>query len=105
MRAYVQDGWTALMLASANGHTDVVRSLLSDTRVAVNLQNKVYSVFSVACILLTSSASAVRQFGWTALIYASRNNHADTVQALLADTRLQVNLRSTVVSVVLCAHS
>ena len=35
-----QDGWTALMLASNSGHTDVVQLLLS-SGAKVDLQNKV----------------------------------------------------------------
>ena len=36
----LQDGWTALMLASDSGHTDIVQLLLS-SGAKVDLQNKV----------------------------------------------------------------
>ena len=37
----IQDGLTALMLASGNGRTEVVRLLLEDGRADVNHKNKV----------------------------------------------------------------
>ena len=37
----IQNGDTALMWASSIGHSEVVKLLLADPRVDVNLQNKV----------------------------------------------------------------
>ena len=38
---FFQDGYTALMLASRDGHSEVAKLLLADPRVDVNLQDKV----------------------------------------------------------------
>ena len=37
---YLQDGWSALMLASENGHRDAVKCLI-EANSAVHLQSKV----------------------------------------------------------------
>ena len=36
-----QDGWTALYIASKNGHVEVVKELLSRSEIDVNIQSKV----------------------------------------------------------------
>ncbi len=56
-------GWTALILASQNGHKDIIQFLLSDAGGAdINAQNN---------------------YGYTALIVASRYGHKDIVKLLL----------------------
>ena len=44
----MQDGWTALMLASSNGHLDVVNRLLDCKQIDVNVQDKVSEI--VQCV-------------------------------------------------------
>ena len=38
-----QDGWSALMLASRNGHTEIAKYLI-EAKASVNLQKQVYYV-------------------------------------------------------------
>ncbi len=49
MTLFLQNKATALMIASCNGHTEVVKMLLADRRVNVNVQDEVrdYIGFSV----------------------------------------------------------
>ena len=41
MWSIIQDGWTGLMAASANGHTSTVSVLLSDGKADPNTTNEV----------------------------------------------------------------
>jgi ankyrin repeat protein len=59
---YEQDGWTALILASSEGRTKVVRYLLEETETNVNVKDKK---------------------GGTALLYAVTNGHLDVVKLLV----------------------
>jgi hypothetical protein len=66
----IRDGWTALMLASESGRTDVVRALLDrGANVNTKQKDKVYR--------------GGYGGGDTALILASKNGHLEVVQALL----------------------
>uniref|UniRef100_A0A0G4ID66 Uncharacterized protein n=1 Tax=Chromera velia CCMP2878 TaxID=1169474 RepID=A0A0G4ID66_9ALVE len=67
-----ENGKTALMGASENGHTDIVR-LLVDAKANVDMQDK---------------------NGQTALILASENGHMDIVR-LLVDARANVDIQDT----------
>ena len=40
-----QDGWTPLMIASFNGHVDIVR-ILTEAQAQINIQNEVYTNIS-----------------------------------------------------------
>ena len=46
-----QDGWTALMLASDSGHTDVVKLLLS-SGAQVDLQDKVRHIVNLLILIV-----------------------------------------------------
>lgn len=84
----LQDGSTALMFASLEGHTAAVQVLLADSKVEVNVQRKVStSSWWLAC------ADADVQNGWTALMFATSLGRTATVEALLADRRVDVNIK------------
>lgn len=70
-----RDGLTALRVAAARGHTDVVRLLLADPHVGVNTPD--------------------REEGYTALHLAAAKGHTDVVRLLLADPRVEVNTPSS----------
>ena len=66
-------GATALTIASANGRADVVNFILrDDDDLKINRRDK---------------------RGWTALMAASKNNHAEIVTILLAQEDIKVNLQ------------
>ena len=60
-----KDGFTALMLASTNGHAETVTALL-------------------ACPTVAQSSGAADITGTTALMLASKNGHTETIVGLLA---------------------
>jgi ankyrin repeat protein len=66
-----EDGWTALYVASLNGHHKVVRLLLEHQDVEVNKANG--------------------PFGYTALLIASRKGLVKVVRKLLAHQKIEVN--------------
>jgi serine/threonine-protein phosphatase 6 regulatory ankyrin repeat subunit B len=68
------DAVTALWIASYNGHGEVVKALLANNKLDVNLQHI---------------------DGTTALWMASQNGHVQVVEALLQHDKVDVNLRST----------
>lgn len=70
-----QDGCTALIVASYNGHTATVQVLLKDVRVDVNLRDG---------------------DGRTALVWSCSKGHVTTTQALISDKRVAINLRTKV---------
>jgi ankyrin repeat protein len=93
---------TALMLASARGHADAVRVLLTCSAVAASAAIKTNSNSFTALMIASShgnaetvtalldcpavglSAGVVNKFGRTALMTASLEGHTETVAALLA---------------------
>jgi hypothetical protein len=100
-----QDGWTALIAAADCGATDCVRLLLDaeanrEAKDGVCLalpMSFVISFFlycgvwflarSIYCLISVSACRAylchASQNGWTALIWAARNGHADCLRLLL----------------------
>ncbi|KDO24159.1 hypothetical protein SPRG_10586 [Saprolegnia parasitica CBS 223.65] len=66
-------GATALMLASEEGHTDIVASLLAHADVEINMQDNA---------------------GFSALMLAAQSGHADVVNALLQHPSIDVGLQS-----------
>jgi ankyrin repeat protein len=64
------DGATALLAASCNGHVEIVKFLLQQNNIDVNIQ---------------------RKNGGTALYMASRGGHLDVVRALLQHNKVDVN--------------
>ena len=81
-----EDGFTALMLAADNGHTNVVRLLL-DKISASTTETK----DSIHDYLNTKSNT----YGWTALHYASFENYVDIVRLLLENMQVNVNAKNT----------
>ena len=51
-----QDGWTALMIASQNGHLETVKALLAAVA-AVDIQEEVFH--GIACLLCCVSTTSV----------------------------------------------
>ena len=98
-----EDEWTALMLASQNGHTQVVELLLKENA-DVNAQKEDgWTALMIASndghtevveLLLKDNADVNTQNeeGWTALMIASQNGHTQVVELLLkknADVNIQ----------------
>jgi ankyrin repeat protein len=84
-----QDGWTACMVASHEGHAKVV-DLLVDAGANKDAQNKVrennsscLKVVDELIFLRTVSISFVAKTEATALYIASQNGHAAVVQVLV----------------------
>lgn len=88
----LQEGVSALMWASHNGHTAVVQALLLDSRLVVNAHDKVCATVGV----LRFSHLLLLQSGLTALLYAGSGGHTGTVQALVADSRVELNTQEKV---------
>ena len=101
VNASLYDGRTALILASQEGHCDVVRLLLEgeaeintvandgSTALMLASQNGRYDVVR---LLLEREAdvNAVEEHGYTALILASQDGHCDVVRLLL-EQKAEVN--------------
>ena len=68
------DGLTALMIASFNGHTEIVKALIAaGTSVTMSTQTR----------RKAADVNVKDNSGWTALIMASRNGHTEIVMALI----------------------
>ena len=101
-----QKKWTALMIASSKGYTDVVRCLM-DRKAAVNFQANVSISSRTSASLRTIAikilnALTIKYFcssqgGWTALMMASVNGHLDIV-TLLVEKDAPVDTRNSVSS-------
>ena len=81
-----QGGWTPLMVASFEGHDDIVRMLI-EAKARINIQDEVCcsDKLKILCNLY------LLQCGSTPLYIASQNGHNDAVNTLLqngADTHL-----------------
>ena len=84
-------GWTALTYAAVGGHTDTVKALI-DAIADVNPQRSPTVASLPACWAGKLLANAQDHFGFTALMWATLNGHADTVKALTcvgADVNMQ----------------
>lgn len=68
-----ENGWTALHIASRSGHAELVRLLLSQAAIDVNIKNKWKS---------------------TPLMMAAGSGHLEVVEILLKHARTQVDLRA-----------
>uniref|UniRef100_A0A0G4HXG7 Uncharacterized protein n=1 Tax=Chromera velia CCMP2878 TaxID=1169474 RepID=A0A0G4HXG7_9ALVE len=98
-----ENGKTALILASANGHTDIVR-LLVDAKAYVDMQDRygktalILASFhghtDIVRLLVDAKANVDMQdsYGQTALILASENGHTDIVR-LLVDAKANVDMQ------------
>jgi ankyrin repeat protein len=65
-----ESGSTALIEASHQGHTEIVRMLLENKNIEINQQD---------------------EYGWTALICASKKGHAEIVKILLENKNIEIN--------------
>ncbi len=86
-----ENGMTPLMLGAANGHTEVVRTLLQfsgNNSLNIDDENGWTDVMSI-------NVNAINKEGNTALMLASIKGHAKTIDALLEDPNLDVNVRNT----------
>jgi len=103
------DGNTALLDASKNGHTEVVKVLLTVTGINVNAQNKYGKTAlmnaskkghtEIAKLLLKVSDIKVNlqdndNNGDTALMMASKKGHIEIVNLLLRNTGIDVNVQN-----------
>ena len=90
-----KDGWTALMYASARGHSEIVR-LLVDRGAELDITDKkdgetalilasARGHSEIVKILLDKGANiqAMNDFGWTALALASTHGHSEIVRLLV----------------------
>ena len=98
------EGWTALLIASQNGHTQVVEQLLKE-HADVNIQTN----DGLTALMIASQnghTQVVEQLhkehaniniqnndGWTALMIASQNGHTQVVEQLLKE-HANVNIQS-----------
>jgi ankyrin repeat protein len=100
------DGATALIVASGNGHVDVVESLLQGVRIDVNLQrtndlnlikNALKGNYKKVRDLLHHGANvnAHNDGGETALMSASKRNHEKVVDLLLEQSHVDVNAQDS----------
>lgn len=86
-----QGGLIALVAASSRGNKSIVECLLTDSRVDVNMQDKVKKRW---CELSTSSL--VPQKGWTALMGVSHRGDVTIVKTLLAIANVNLNIQNNV---------
>ena len=89
------DGWTPLLLAAVEGHTEVVAYLLSsgaDVEAHLDGEDSAIMLAAIAgnrdiVVMLASEGGAAvdarRSNGTTALMLAAANGHEDTVEALI----------------------
>src|SRR5690606_25213858 len=82
---------TPLMLASEHGHVEVIDSLLQYTRGSM-LRSTWNGKGRPGSHLFLGQLNLRDNGGMTALMYASREGHADALQCLLAHKDSQVNL-------------
>ena len=108
----MQRGWTPLMIASFNGHVDIVRTLIK-ADIQVNTQEEVCCSTSRKTLHRTSHRHRVllykeqlathgefivcfcAQDGWTALHLAAQEGKVDVVR-LLTEAQARVNIQTKV---------
>lgn len=101
------EGWTALMLATLKGHTDVIRTLLAHSPTQVNacshngwtaLRFAIYMSDSETVSLLLAAGAEVNapdNDGWTALMQAAGERNIECLEILLA-AGAEVNARNKI---------
>ena len=107
-----KSGWTALMGASGNGHSEIVKLLL-ENKANPNVQSKSgwtalmgaskngYSAIVKLLLEAKANPDAQDEYGWTALIWASEKGHSEIVKLLLeakANPNVQSNAGWTALS-------
>lgn len=94
----IQDGRTPLMVASYNGHVDVVHILI-EAHTNIELQDKVStSLYNQLPHCVWWQWTHNTQDGWTALHAASQEGHIDVVRGLLK-ANPHINQQSEVMSI------
>ena len=83
----MQEGWTALSVASWKGHAEIVQ-ILVQAGIQINIQGQVMNniIYWLLIILLLTAVTVlidVAQAGLTALMLATQRSHARIVQMLL----------------------
>jgi len=99
-------GLTALMLASFEGHLEVVRTLLDSSAINVNQQNKRGWTALIACSFQGGSAvlaelllnpevdpNVQNKKGSTGLMAASYQGHLEAVRLLLAHPKIKIDVK------------
>ena len=84
--------WTALIIASGKGHTEIVKILVEQERIDINAKNKVY--FN-NLIFQNNIWNFFKLFG-TALILASEDGHTEIVKILVEQEGIDVNAKDEV---------
>ncbi len=101
-----QNGDTALLCAAQNGHTEVVRRLLTMPDIAINATRNGWTALMLAAeeghievvrLLLArpdiaiNTTSTTNHYGWTALMLAAEEGHTEVVRLLLARADIAIN--------------
>ncbi|MCF7900244.1 ankyrin repeat domain-containing protein [Candidatus Babeliales bacterium] len=102
-----QQGYTALMAATDNGHDSCVRLLLTAPEIQVNAQSQqgeTALMFAAvnghdSCVRLLLTAPGIQvnaqdQYRYTALMFAAQNGHTSCVRLLLTAPEIQVNTQN-----------
>ena len=101
----IQDGWTALMMASYNGHTEVVKVLV-EAKADLNITDQVNLIINY---LLTLTIDVYCDYffifislqdGDTALIDAATKGHTSIVK-ILVDRGAATDIRNKVTAILL----
>jgi hypothetical protein len=79
---------------SQEGHTDIVKIFLTDSRVDVNIQNEVKLGYNSKTNCL--NYWVFLKDGYTALMLAANNSHTEIVDTFLADSKMAVNRQNEV---------
>ena len=103
-----QNGWSSLMLASMNGHVEIVNMLLQHGA-TVDLQKLVCKYihhkfhYPVSCVCLFRYPCVSSQNGASSLILASQNGHMEVVDKLLQQGA-RVDLKDQVITTPTCVY-
>lgn len=87
----VQDGLPPFLVACWHGHTGIVRAMLTSGKVGINDKDSVRPILMIIALLTPYSVlCSLLQHKRSCLLWASANNHLDTVRVLLANATVNV---------------